>query len=197
MLPEHNERFSKAPAVTADDHRRLGPGHKLESILSIRSERVVSNDYVVRFANRHFQLLKPIYPGQRGGRVIVEERASGELVIRFGKHALNYRELPRGEALGGSAPKPPEFGASAADAGEKPAKRERGSVGEPRPAGRPPTADRRTLGSHSCGALSSRRREGGYPEGTAPSSGDAPVEKELPMTLANRPRKEDISNGAK
>ena len=139
-MPEHNERFSKAPAVTADCYRRLGPSHKLESILSIRSERVVSNDYVVRFANRHFQLLKPIYPGQRGGRVIVEERASGELVIRFGKHALNYRELPRGEALGGSAPKPPEFGASAADAGEKPAKRERGSVGEPRPAGLPPDA---------------------------------------------------------
>lgn len=142
LVPEHNKRFSKAPAVTADCHRRLGPGHKLESILSIQSERVVSNDYVVRFENRHFQLLKPIYPGQRGGRVIVEERASGELVIRFGKHALNCRELPRGEALGGSAPKPPEFDASTADAGEKPAKRERGPEGEPRPAGIPPTAGR-------------------------------------------------------
>ena len=128
--------------MTADCHRRLGPSHKLESILSIQSERVVSNDYVVRFENRHFQLLKPIWPGQRGGRVIVEERARGELVIRFGTHPLNYRELPRGEALGGSAPKPPEFDASAADAGEKPAKRKRGPVGEPRPAGIPPTAGR-------------------------------------------------------
>ena len=142
LVPEHNKRFSKPPAVTTDCHRRLGPGHKLESILSIQSERVVSNDYVVRFENRHFQLLKPIYPGQRGGRVIVEERARGELVIRFGTRVLNYRELLRGESLGGSAPKPPEFDASAADAGENPAQRKRGPVGEPRPAGIPPTAGR-------------------------------------------------------
>jgi len=139
LVPEHNRRFAKPPRVTTDCHRRLGPGHRLESILSIRSERVVSNDYVVRFDNRHFQLLRPIYPGQRGGRVVVEERPGGALVIRFGKHELKYRELPRGEALGGSAPNPPEFDASAADAGS--AERKRGSSGEPR-SGIPPTPGR-------------------------------------------------------
>ena len=137
LVPEHNRRFAKPPRVTTDCHRRLGPGHELESILSIQSERVVSNDFVVRFANRHFQLLKPIDPGQRGGRVVVEERPGGGLVIRFGTHELKYRELTRAEAREGSAPKPPEFDAPAADAGGSSGKR--GSSGEPRP-GRPPDA---------------------------------------------------------
>jgi hypothetical protein len=142
LVPEHNRKFAKAAAKPADGHRRLGPGHRLDSILSIQHERVVSNDYVVRYANRHYQLLKPIYPGQRGGRVVIEDRLDGTRVIRFGKHALNYRELPRAEGLGGSAPKPPEFDALAADAGEEPPKQKRGPVGEPRSAGMRPTLGR-------------------------------------------------------
>jgi len=143
LVPEHNRKFAKAAAKPTDAHRSLGPDHRLESILSVQCERVVSNDYVVRYANRHFQLLKPIYPGQRGGRVVIEERLDGSRVIRFGKHILNYEELPRAEALGGSAPKPPEFDALAADAsGDAPSKTGRSTAKAPRPAGIPPTAGR-------------------------------------------------------
>jgi hypothetical protein len=143
LVPEHNRKFAKVAAKPTDAHRRLGPGHRLESILSIQCERVVSNDYVVRYANRHFQLLKPIYPGLRGARVVIEERLDGSRVIRFGKHVLNYEELSKGTTLGGSAPKPPEFGAWAADAnGDVSSKTGRGTAKAPRPAGIPPTAGR-------------------------------------------------------
>jgi hypothetical protein len=54
---------------------------------------VVSNDYVVRWSNRFFQLLPPVVPGLRGGRVVVEERRDGSVVLRFGTHRLKYREI--------------------------------------------------------------------------------------------------------
>jgi hypothetical protein len=107
VVPDHNRRFAKTAPKGTDAHRRLGAGHRLESILSLQSERVVSNDYVVRFENRFYQLLPPVYPGERGGRVVVEVRRDGSVVIRFGKREMPYREIvapPRG-GESDSAPK--------------------------------------------------------------------------------------------
>ena len=99
----------------------------------------MSNDYVVRFDNRFYQLLPPIYPGERGGRVIIETRLDGTMTIRFQKHYLKYEELAA-TPLGGSAPKPPEFSALAADASGQ----EKGRVPqtEARPTGVQPTDGR-------------------------------------------------------
>lgn len=140
LLPAHNKKFAKPAREPSDAHRQLGPNHRLESILSIQTQRVVSNDYVVRLANRFYQLLPPVHPGERGGRVVIEERLDGSLSIRFGTWYLKYREVTAGDTLGGSAPKPPEFDASAADAREN--RTGRGTRKAPRPAGIPPTAGR-------------------------------------------------------
>jgi hypothetical protein len=94
VVPDHNRRFARAAPKPADAHRRLGARHRLESILSIQSGRVVSNDYVVRFENRFYQLLPPVYPGERGGRVVVEVRRDGSVAIRFGQRELPYRLIP-------------------------------------------------------------------------------------------------------
>jgi hypothetical protein len=96
LVPEHNRRFTRAAERPTDAHRRLGPGHRLESVLSIQAERVVSNDYVVRFESRFYQLLKPVYAGERGGRVVIERRLDGTLWMRFRGHYLNYREAAAG-----------------------------------------------------------------------------------------------------
>src|SRR5215472_48817 len=58
----------------------------------------------------------PVHPGQRGGRVVIEQRLEGSLAIRFRDKYLSYREVPAGCRAGGSAPRPPEFSALAADA---------------------------------------------------------------------------------
>jgi hypothetical protein len=116
LLPVHNRRFGKPAREAGDAHRPLGPGHDLGAILSIQEGRVVANDYTIRFRNRFYQLLKPVYPGQRGGKVVVELRLDGGMAIRFKGHYLKYREVPTGCGPGGSAPRPPEFSASAADA---------------------------------------------------------------------------------
>jgi hypothetical protein len=133
LLPEHNRRLGKRPKDETDAHRAVG-AHDLGAILSIQSERTVSNDYVVRFDSRFFQLLRPALPGLRGGKVIVEERLDGTLKIRFGGKYPPYKEIAKAvDAAGGSAPRPPEFGASAADASggreEDPAPSEGGRAG--------------------------------------------------------------------
>ena len=77
----------------------------MESILSIQTERVVNNDYVVRFADRYFQLLPPVHPGERGGRVVIEKRLDGSLAIRFGQRYLSYRDIAAdGTTTGGREP---------------------------------------------------------------------------------------------
>jgi hypothetical protein len=139
LLPAHNRRFSKPAARPADAHRPLGPGHNLAAILSLQEERVVTNDYTIRFRNGLYQLLKPVYPGERGGRVVVELRLDGSLAIRFGEHYLKYQEIPG--AAGGSAPRPPEFSAWAADASEG-AKEGRASATETSAPGVQPTGGR-------------------------------------------------------
>jgi hypothetical protein len=117
LLPAHNRRFGKPARQAGDAHRPLGPGHDRGAILSIQEGRVVANDYTVRFRNRFYQLLPPVHPGERGGRVVTELRLDGSMAIRFRGKYLRYRESPAGCGPGGSAPRPPEFSASAADAG--------------------------------------------------------------------------------
>ena len=69
---------------------------------------MVANDYTVRFENRIYQVDKPIYPGLRRGRVVLEVRLDGTMAIRFGDKYLKYHEVAsRGTALGGAAPQTP------------------------------------------------------------------------------------------
>jgi transposase len=108
LLPAHNQRFSVAPAKAADAHRAVGAAHHLTAILSVQEQRVVSNDYTIRFANRLYQLDQPIYPGERGGKVTIELRVDGTMAIRLRDRYLNYHEIvARDTALGGSAPQTP------------------------------------------------------------------------------------------
>src|SRR5271165_5454559 len=79
LLPAHNRRFSKPARQQGDAHRPLGPGHDLAAILSHQEQRVVANDYTIRFRNRFYQLLKPVYPGRRGGKVVIELRRDGRM----------------------------------------------------------------------------------------------------------------------
>jgi transposase len=116
LLPRHNCRFAVPAKERRNAHRDLEPAFDLAAILSVPEQRVIANDYVIRFANHFYQLLPPVWPGERGGKVIVELRLDGSMALRFGGHYLKYQELVPGRAAGGSAPRPPEFSASAADA---------------------------------------------------------------------------------
>jgi hypothetical protein len=141
LLPEHNRQFAKPARQSGDGHRPLGSGCVLASILSIQEERVVANDYTIRFRNRIYQLLKPVHSGERGGKVVIELRLDGSMAIRFRGKYLKYREASEDGSTGGSAPRPPEFNALAADAS---AENQEGPAPEKGagPTGVPPTGGR-------------------------------------------------------
>jgi hypothetical protein len=160
LLPAHNRRFAKPARQSGDAHRPLGRGHDLAAILSIQEERVVANDYTIRFRNRFYQLLKPVWPGQRGGRVVIEQRLDGTMAIRFRGKYLRYVEVAAGCRPGGSAPSPPELTASAADAS--------GGVKEGRASGKEAAAP----GVQPTGGRSGRTpAEPDPPDGAAEDSG--------------------------
>jgi transposase len=109
LIAEFNRRFAVAPASAADAHRPVGRGYNLAAILSVQHQRVVGNDYTVRFENRVYQVGKPVYPGLRKGRVVIELRLDGTMAIRFQDKYLDYHEVTSAFAAqpGGSAPQTP------------------------------------------------------------------------------------------
>jgi hypothetical protein len=142
LLAKHNRMFSVSPREAGDAHRELATAFNVAAILSLQAQRTVANDYTVRFENRHYQLDKPIYPGQRGAKVVIELRLEGSMAIRYGEHYLKYHEIASGRAaLGGSAPQTPR---SLAHGGPTPAGREEGSTSSKKaePSGVQPTGGR-------------------------------------------------------
>jgi hypothetical protein len=110
LVAQYHRRWTVQPVSPNDAHRPLGPDQNLASILSVQSERVVGNDYVVRFGNRFYQLPPPALPGLRGGRVILEERLDGTLAMRFRGRYLKFHEIAgKGGALGAPPPDPRSF----------------------------------------------------------------------------------------
>jgi hypothetical protein len=117
LLPHFNRWFAVPPASPNDAHRPLTAAHDLAAILSLHHTRTVANDYTVRFANVVYQLLPPAWPGLRGGKVLLQQRADGSLRIRFRQRYLPFQvvgstvpkraENQRVGALGGSAPQTP------------------------------------------------------------------------------------------
>jgi len=92
-VPLWNRRFTVVPANATDAHRRLGAGHDLAAILSQVEERVVTNDYTIRYQGKIYQIgREQIRAGMRGGRVRVERRLDGSLAVRFGDHYLGVQE---------------------------------------------------------------------------------------------------------
>lgn len=93
-FPSHNARFAVAPANTADVHRPLLRIHRLHEILSLRSTRVLANDFTLRYQHRCFQLLADQPCRVRpGANIDVETRLDGSTHLRFKERYLNFKPL--------------------------------------------------------------------------------------------------------
>jgi hypothetical protein len=97
FIPKFNSQFAIIPKKKNDLHQKLNNDEKenLNKILSIQSERIINNDYTVRFKNNYYQLTETqpttVY---KKDRVTIEEHLSGEIKICNRKHYLNYFCLP-------------------------------------------------------------------------------------------------------
>jgi hypothetical protein len=92
-LPKMNAKFSRPAADTADAHIPLG-NVNLPDILCLEYERTVSNDYVVRFECRHFQILKSNRNLPRPkDKVTVLIRLDDSFCIQWKKNSLLVEEI--------------------------------------------------------------------------------------------------------
>ena len=55
-IAEHNRRYTRPAAETADYHRRRPTARQLDQVFWLEEERVLSEDWVVRYKNRLLQL---------------------------------------------------------------------------------------------------------------------------------------------
>jgi transposase len=95
FLPDLNERFTVAPRQRSDLHRRLPKGVDLAEVLAFEEERVVQNDWTVRWRNRWFQLTAANGRlGLVGKHVLVREQLDGRVGLVYRGQVLEYRELP-------------------------------------------------------------------------------------------------------
>ena len=90
-LPIHNFRFRKAPARKANMHRPVGRELNLDSVLSIKTQRFVRNDFTVAHNGRLYQ----IHNRLNSRAVMVEERLDGSLHLCHNANNLRFSEISR------------------------------------------------------------------------------------------------------
>lgn len=88
-LPIYNRRFSVEPMGKTDLHRKVPKHINLDSILSIKTERALRNDFTVTHNRKLYQVLS--YTTSK--KVIVEERINGKIFISYKGRQLSYREI--------------------------------------------------------------------------------------------------------
>ncbi len=95
FLPEWEERFTVAPRNPRNAHRRLGPEHHLEEILSVRVARKVAQDHTVSWDGNRWGLPREeVCAGLRGAHVGIERRLDGSHWLRFRGRYLRLRHCP-------------------------------------------------------------------------------------------------------
>jgi hypothetical protein len=105
-LPEHNGRFAVPPA-SAEDFHRGAPGRTiLDRVFQLEEERVLWNDWVVRYATRYFQVARARSYAPARSTMVVREVPTGRLNSgiaaascagpRFRHHRPNRRARPPG-----------------------------------------------------------------------------------------------------
>jgi transposase len=92
-LPEHNGRFAQAPASTDDFHRRRPSRATLDRVLQLEETRVLSNDWVIRYDARCFQVARQSHHAPARSTVVVRENASGAIEIRYRERLMQWTEI--------------------------------------------------------------------------------------------------------
>jgi len=115
---DHNRRFAQAPTAADDFHVAAPPRRRLDAIFQLEETRTVSNDWVVRYDNRFFQLERQSRLAPARSTVLVREDPAGQIDIRYRNHAMRWTEVaclprpsravpPPAAAVGPAAPAAP------------------------------------------------------------------------------------------
>jgi transposase len=95
-LAEHNQRFAHAPAAPEDYHRQAPSRAELDQVFRLESQRVIGNDWVVRYENRFLQVKREgrhYAPAQ--AKVVVCEWEDGRLEIHCRGQKVEWEEIEK------------------------------------------------------------------------------------------------------
>jgi transposase len=90
----HNQRFARPPASSDDFHVVIPRGVRLDAVFRLAEKRTVSNDWVVRYDNRYFQIERQSHRPPARSSVQVYEAVDGQIEIRYRDHVMRYTEVP-------------------------------------------------------------------------------------------------------
>lgn len=97
FISQFNEKFAVAPQKKRNLHRKLNKMEKesLDKIFSIQKERIINNDFTIRYGSQWYQLDKT-QPTLvcRKDKVLIEKRLNGEIQISLRNKYLNFQQLP-------------------------------------------------------------------------------------------------------
>jgi transposase len=88
-LPVFAKRFGIPPAKEGDLHRPLPKGIDLNRILCVKTERALRNDFTIAHNKKLYQILDNV----RAGKVMVEDRIDGSMIIAHKAKVLKFKEI--------------------------------------------------------------------------------------------------------
>lgn len=95
FLPAWEQQFTVASRHPRNAHRRLGPEHHLEEILSVRVARKMAQDHTVSWDGDRWRVPREeVCAGLRGAPVEIERRLDGSHWLRFHGRYLHLRHCP-------------------------------------------------------------------------------------------------------
>jgi transposase len=93
-LAEHNRHYARPAAAAADYHRRRPTARQLDEAFWLEEERVVSEDWVVRYKNKLLQLQRQSqHWAPAKSRVRVRENEQGAIAITYREQSLPFTEI--------------------------------------------------------------------------------------------------------
>lgn len=94
FLDDLNRRYAVSAKKQQDLHRAVDAQTNLQDVLCVQEARVVSQDWCVRWRNRWVQIERcHAGLGLAGKRVLVKQRANGELIVEYKGEHLTCLEL--------------------------------------------------------------------------------------------------------
>lgn len=93
FVDELNEKFAVAARETSDFHRSA-KGRDLKSIFCIEEDRVLSDDWIVRYGNGYYQMTRQSGRTPTDKKLRVRHYLNGELHFNYRGQDLQYVQLP-------------------------------------------------------------------------------------------------------
>lgn len=90
--PDHNQRFTRPAAASADMHRRCPTARQLDQIFHLEEARTIGDDWVVRYHNRLLQLERQSGHAPARSIVTVCEWRDGRLSITYRGRVMKWHE---------------------------------------------------------------------------------------------------------